>query len=148
MVDAASGIQVNCMQQVRIAEHPIQINDSLIILDDLEAGTLRIYEYLGGPLNIQQLFSKFGGNKNITLVAEGVINSLWRNDGIFIHKISYGNGYEFLAEPVLSQILHFAGFYNYRTVGISDREYENLSPDAGEILSDFKKSNRVYEYCL
>lgn len=138
------------LQSKRIAEHPIQINnDGLIVFDDLETGRLRIYEYISGPIIIQQLIPRYNNCKNAVLLAEANINDkLWKENGVFIHKITYEDGYEFLAEPVLFQILHFAGFYNYRTVGISDREYENLSPDAGEILSDFKKSNRVYEYCL
>ncbi len=143
-------LPLDTMQYMRIQEHPIQIEEPLIVIDNLEAGTLKLYEHTGEKaLQIQQLIYRNCNDKNVTLVAEAVINSHWKDEGVFIHKISCEDGYEYLAEPMIYQILHFADFYEiYQSVGILDREYEHWYSHAKGALTDFKKVNRVYEYQL
>lgn len=68
---------IDPMQSMRIAKHPIPIKENLIVSDNLEAGTLRIYEPLNGPVIIQQLFSQYNNICNAVPVAEITINSLW-----------------------------------------------------------------------
>lgn len=149
MIDGTNGLLMDSMQLMRIEEHPIEIDENLIVIDNLEAGTLRFYEYTNGSLNIQQLFLDNRKIKGAVLVAEIIINSLWRDEGIFIHKISCEYGYGKLVNPMIDQILHFAVFYDcYNSVGISDREYEKCFPYAKETLSKFHKINRVYEYSI
>ena len=64
----------------------------------------------------------------------------------YIHKIFYEYGHENLVQPMLEQIIHFAGFYDcYRSIGISELEYEKCLPYARVVLANFKKENRVYE---
>lgn len=149
MIDGTNGLLMDSMQLMRIEEHPIEIDEKLIVIDNLEAGTLRLYEYTNGSLNIQQLFSGNGNIKGAVLVAEIIINALWKDEGIFIHKILCNYGYEKLVNPMINQILHFCDFYDcYNSVGISDREFEKWFPYAKETLSKFLKINRVYEYSI
>ena len=125
------------MQLMRISEHPIDISDNLIIYDDLEHGALRIYEQIGGPVTVQQLAAQFVTIRNAVPLVEVVVTSIWKEEEVFIHKISFNYGYENLVEPVINQILHFAGFYSqYESVAISDREYERLIPYSKYALKD------------
>ena len=143
---------VDSMHLMRISEHPIAISDNLdnlIIYDDLEHGALRIYEQIGGPVTVQQFAEKFATIKNVILIVEVVVNSIWKEEEVFIHEISFNYGYENLVEPVINQILHFAGFYSqYESVAISDREYERLIPYAKDVLAKFQKINRTYAFYL
>lgn len=147
-----NALPMDTMQYMRIQEHPLVVDGvvgNIIIIDNLEVGTLRLYEYIGGSLQIQQLIYGNCNDKNVILVAEAVINSHWKDEGVFIHKIFCEDGYEHLAEPIIYQILHFADFYEiYQSVGILEREYSLWFPYAREALADFQKINRVYEYRL
>lgn len=138
------------MQQMRLAEHTIDINDNLIVYDNLENGTLRIYEQIGGPVSVQQLVTRYMTIKNAVLLAEIVINSNWKDEGVFIWKISCEYGHENLVQPMINQVLHFANYYysQYNSVAITDREYEKWIPHAKDALKDFQKINRVYECYL
>ena len=140
---------IDPMQQMRLAEHTIDINDNLIIYGNLENGTLRIYEQIGGPVSVQQLITRYMTIKNAVLLAEVVINSNWKDEGVFIHKILCEYGHENLVEPMINQVLHFANYYSqYDSVAITDREYEKWFPHAKDALKDFQKINRVYECYL
>lgn len=149
MMNGTNGMLIDPMQSMRIAKHPIQIKENLIVFDNLESGTLRIYEQMDGPVNVQQLFTRYQSIRNAVLVAEIIINSNWKNDGVFIHKVFCEDGYKTLIEPMIFQVLHFSNFYScYESVGISDREYEKCLPNAKKALADFQKINNVYEYWL
>ncbi len=149
MMNGTNGMLIDPMQSMRISEYPIKIEENLIVYDNLEAGTLRIYEQMDGPVNVQQLFTRYNSVKNALLIAELVINSNWKSEGVFIHRIFCENGYEYLVNPMVEHILHFADFYDcYNTIGISDNEYEKWFPIAKETLSKFQKNNRTYEYSL
>lgn len=149
MIDGTNGLLMDSMQLMRIEEHPIEIDENLIVIDNLEAGTLRLYEHTNGSLNVQQLFIGYGNIKGAVLVGEIIINALWKEEGVFIHKIFCEYGYEKLVNPMINQILYFTNFYDcYNSVGISDKEYENSFPYAKETLSKFHKINRVYEYSI
>ncbi|MEH2941311.1 hypothetical protein VSQ32_00165 [Lachnospiraceae bacterium KK002] len=142
-------IQLNNMQLMRIKSHPVKVKteEKFIIVDDLENGELRLYEQIGASLNALQLLTGYGEPDNAVLVAKIIINELWKEKGIFIHRIFCEYGYKYLAEPMVYQVLDFAEFYNdYQAVGISDREYETWFPYAKEVLGDFQKSNRIYVY--
>lgn len=145
-----NALPVNTMQFMRIQEHPIQINDSLIVIDNLEGGRIRIYEQTGGAVNIQQLiYGNEESCKNAVMVAEIIINDSWQGENVFIHKISCDYGYEHLITPMIDQVLHFAYFYGgYESVMISDTEFEKWMPYAKDVFTDFRKVNRVYEYSL
>lgn len=126
MLNGTNGMLIDPMQSMRISEYPINIKENLIVFDNLEASTLRIYEPMDGPVIVQQLFTRYNSIKNAVLLTEIVINSNWKNEGVFIHKIFCEHGYEYLVNPMVEHILHFADFYDcYNTIGISDIEYES-----------------------
>ena len=143
---------VDSMQLMRISEHPICISDSfenLIIYDNLEHGRLSIYEQIGGPVTVQQFESQFTTINNAALLAEIIINSNWKEESVFIHQISCNYGYENLVEPMINQVLHFAGYYSqFESVSITNREFEKWFSHAKDVLTNFQKINRVYEYYL
>ena len=143
---------VDSMQLMRISEHPICISDSfenLIIYDNLEHGRLSIYEQIGGPVTVQQLESQFTTINNAALLAEITINSNWKEDGVFIWKVSCEYGHENLVEPMINQVLHFAGYYSqFESVAITNGEFEKWFSCAKSTFVNFKKINRVYEYYL
>lgn len=141
-------LPLDTMQYMRIKEHPMQIDESLIIIDNLEAGTLRLYEHIDGPLYIQQLIYGNCNYKNVVQVAEAIINSNWKDEGVYIHRIFCEAGYECLVQPMLYQIIRYTDFYNYQSIAMLDREYEHWFPYAKDALADFHKINRVYEYQL
>lgn len=143
---------IDSMQLMRISEHPISINDNfenLIIYDDLEHGRLSIYEQIGGPVTVQQLESQFTTINNAVLLAEVIINPIWKESELFIWKVSCEYGHENLIEPMVNQVLHFASYYSkYDTVAITDREFEKWLPYAKDTFANFQKINRTYEYYL
>ena len=150
MIDRTRGILIDDMQLRRIKEHPIQINNNLIVANDnLEAGVLRLYENTEGTVTIQELFTGNKTSNNAVRVAEIMINSLWVPDGIFIHRIFAEHGYEDLINPMLNQVLHFAYFYEFlNTVGISEKEYKQWYPYAKEAFTDFQKIQNMYKYSV
>lgn len=93
MIDGMNGILVSVDQAIRIEKYPFQTKEDLIVIDNLEAGKFRLFEYTGGPLNIQHLL---WNNKyiNAVLVAETIINESWKEEGIRIHKVFANFGYE------------------------------------------------------
>jgi hypothetical protein len=147
MLEVIGKFQTNNMQLMRIEEYPFQTEENFIVMDNLENGELSIYEHIKGPLNIQQLLTGFRTPDNVALVAKITINELWKENAIFIHKISCEHGFEYLAEPMLYQVLDYIEFYyEYQAVGISDREYHSWLPYAGKALDNFKRENRVYVF--
>lgn len=147
MLEVIGKFQTNNMQLMRIGQYPFQTEESFIVMDNLENGELRVYEHIKGSLNIQQLLTGFEVPGNAVWVAKITINELWKEKGVFIHKISCEHGFEYLAEPMVYQVLDYIEFYyEYQAVGISDREYHSWLPYAGKALDNFKRENRVYVF--
>lgn len=142
---------IDPMQLMRLQKYPIKLNgnDNLLVFDDLESGTLRIYES-EGPVCIQQLFTRYMTITNAVLIAEIVINENWKGEeDVFIHKINCESGYEELVSFLVERVMNFGYFYNqFESVGISELQYEKWLPYAKDILKDFQKINRVYECYL
>lgn len=149
MISGANRIAIDSMQEMRIKEHPFQSDETLVVFDNLEVGSLKLYEPLNGSVMIQEILANQKIVGNAVLIAEAVINSSWKDNGVYIHKIFYEYGHENLVHPMLEQIIHFAGFYDcYQSVGISELEYEKCLPYAKDALANLKKENRVYEYLI
>lgn len=147
MINGTNGIKINPMQLLRFKKYPIEIDDNLIVIDNLEEGTLKFYEYTSGILNVQKLFVDDNNCKNADLIAQISINDLEQNGNIYIEKIFCGYGYEKLAVSMIYQVVNFVKFYECcKSVVISENERENWFLYAGGILSDFHKRDGKYVY--
>lgn len=67
------------MRRTRVAKRSIQ--KKFIVVNALENGKIRIYEHIGGSLNIQQLLTGFEVPKNVLLVSKIIANELWKARG-------------------------------------------------------------------
>ncbi len=147
MINGTNGIKINPMQLLRFKKYPIKIDDNLIVIDNLEEGTLKFYEYTSGILNVQKLFVDDNNCKNADLIAQISINDLEQSGNIYIEKIFCGYGYEKLAVSMIYQVVNFVKFYECcKSVVISENERENWFLYAGGILSDFHKRDGKYVY--
>lgn len=102
------------MEKLRLSEHKIAISGNFFVEDKLNTkGALKLYEYLGGPILMHLKPSEMD---NAVLVASITITT--RNDlrEIKLGKIFFEYGYDFLAGPMLGEVLHFADFYGYSLV--------------------------------
>lgn len=102
------------MEKLRLSEHKIAISENFFVEDELKTkGTLKLYEYLGGPILMHLKPSEMD---NAVLVASITITT--RNDlrEIKLGKIFFEYGYDSLANPMLEQVLYFADFYGYSLV--------------------------------
>lgn len=110
-------------QLTRIAEHPLQINRNMVVLDNLEKGALRIFEP-DGPVYVKHL----SGVDYITgakLVGEIRMTFLLEEKGVLINHVSCEKGYEELARPMIDQVKHFVEFYDeFEKVGMVDSVHQ------------------------
>lgn len=142
-----SGTKIDPMQLLRLKQHPIQIEEDLVVIDNLEEGILKIFEYVGG-VSIQQLFAGENDYQNPSLLAEITLNDNSQTGNITIEKIFCCYGFERLVYPMIQQIISFAKFYEcIHSVRISKHERENWFIYAGSVLMDFyEKSDGYCEY--
>ena len=147
MLNGINGIKINPMQLLRLQKYPIKIDDNLIAIDNLEEGSLKIYEYTGGFLNITRLFADEINCSNLTLVAEITIYDAEQQGDIGIEKIYCCYGYENLAIHMIHQAVNFVKFYECcKSVSVSENERENWFLYAGGVLADFHKRDSRYVY--
>jgi hypothetical protein len=147
MVNGTNGIVVAPMQLMRIERYPIKIDDNLIAVDNLEEGTLNLYEYVNGILNIQQLFAEENKCKNVISVAQITINDTEEKGEIYIEKITCCYGYENLAYSMIYQVINFGKFYeSCKSIMISENERDKWFLYAGGILADFHKKDKKFVY--
>ena len=147
MVNGTNGMAVAPMQSMRLVKYPLKIDGSLIIVDDLEEGALKLYEYEGGILNIQQLFADENNCKGVTPVAQITIYDSEEKGMVCIEKVTCCHGYEHLAYAMIYQVVKFGMFYqSCKSVVISESEREKWFLYAGGILTDFHKRGNRYVY--
>lgn len=147
MVNGTNGIVVAPMQLMRIERNPIKIDDNLIAVDNLEEGTLKLYEYVNGIINIQQLFVNENNCKSVIPVAQIAIYGSEGKGDICIEKVSCCYGYENLAYALIYQVVNFGRFYEFcKSIVISESEREKWFLYAGGILADFHKKDNKYVY--
>ena len=60
----------NNLRLMRIREQPIHSDESLLVVDQLERGFLRLYEYTGGSIYISEEDAEMIGGTNAVMVAE------------------------------------------------------------------------------
>lgn len=147
-MNRAKASDIDCMQLMRIIEHPIKINDDLIVVDELETGSLKLYECAGGPLDIHHLFTDIDAWKNAALVAKITIDQLDRDSHLSIRNIFCERGYEHLAAPLIYHVISFGKFYDsFQSVRIAEDKREQWFLHAGGVLQDFhRKDDGYYEY--
>ncbi len=87
MLEKIKNLKSKNMHCERIAKQLIQIKEKIIVVNALENGEIRVYELIGGSLNIQQLTTGFDVPDNVSLVSKIIVNELWKEKGLFIHKI-------------------------------------------------------------
>lgn len=148
MVNGTNGMVVAPMQSMRSVKYPLKIDDSLIIVDNLEEGVLKLYEYEGGILNIQQLFADENHCKGVTPVAQITIYDSEEKGMVCIEKVTCCYGYEHLAYAMIYPVVNFGRFYeSCKSVVISESEREKWFLYAGGILADFhiRDNKSVYQ---
>lgn len=100
----------DCMREKRIREHPIELKGDYIIADRLEMdGTLKLFEYMGGPM-----YTPFDPERmeNAVIIASTEISINHEAKEIRLVKADCSYGYDFIG-AMIQQVLHFADFYGY-----------------------------------
>ena len=105
----------NNLRLMRIREQPIHSDESLLVVDQLERGFLRLYEYTGGSIYISEEDAEMIGGTNAVMVAELTVSLRPGKKEVKIDRIFNEFGYE-LGDLMKNQLLHFADFYGYTIV--------------------------------
>lgn len=103
------------LRLMRIKKSPIRSDENLLVVDWLERGFLRLYEYTGGSIYILGDAPEINDCNNVAMVAELTVSLRPERKEVKIERIfsEYGYGYDDLMK---SQIKHFADFYDYSIV--------------------------------
>lgn len=102
----------NEWQIERITEHPLQIKGNMIILDRLEIGHLRIFEFdADGPVYVQHLSSNCEGVSGATLVGAIKTDFLFEKRAVLVSEVYCKEGYEELAQAMVDQVEFFVNYY-------------------------------------
>lgn len=105
-----SPLSDGCTRERRLKKHPINIKGDYIIVDRLEIdGTLKLFEYLGGPM-----YTPFNPERmeNVALVASAKINLNHQSKEVRMGKVNCNYGYDFWG-AMIRHVLQFADFYGY-----------------------------------
>ena len=102
------------LKRMRIDECPLKCNDNILIMDRLERGFIRIYEYSGGAVDI--LDDSYGVQdcRNAPLVAWMSVFILPERKEIYLDSVHCEDGYDPYMSIIKTRVLHFADFYGMR----------------------------------
>lgn len=100
------------LRLMRIKEHPIQSDENLQIVDQLERGFLRIYEYMGGSIYILGDDIEMNYCNNVVLVAELTVTIRPEKKEVRLNRIFNEFGYDYV-HLLTCQLIHFADFYGF-----------------------------------
>lgn len=100
------------LRLMRIKEHPIQSKENLFIVDQLERGFLRIYEYMGGSIYILGDDIEMNYCNNVALVAELTVTVRPEKKEVRLNRIFNEFGYDYV-HLMTCQLIHFADFYGF-----------------------------------
>lgn len=100
------------LRMMRIREQPIHSGENLLVVDQLERGFLRIYEYTGGSIYISSEMDGMSQCSNAALVAEIRISIRDERKEVGIKRIFNEYGYDYV-HLLTCQLIHFADFYGY-----------------------------------
>lgn len=113
MVKIENGIMMDdSLRLMRIKEHPIQSDENLQIVDQLERGFLRIYEYTGGSIYILGDDIEMNYCNNVALVAELTVTIRPEKREVRLNRIFNEFGYDYV-HLMTCQLIHFADFYGF-----------------------------------
>lgn len=100
------------LRLMRIKKSPIRSNENLLVVDWLERGFLRLYEYTGGSIYILGDAPEMDGCSNVAMVAELTVNIDQEKKTVKFGKVFNEFGYDY-AHLMIRQLIHFADFYGY-----------------------------------
>lgn len=103
------------LRLIRIRGQPIHCDENLLVIDWLERGFLRLYEYMGGSIYISNDTSEMDGYSNVAMVAELIVSLRPERKEVKIERIFCEFGFEY-EDLLKSQLRHFADFYGYYIV--------------------------------
>ncbi|MCM1258607.1 MAG: hypothetical protein NC307_12225 [Roseburia sp.] len=103
------------LRMMRIRERPIHSDENLLVMDWLEKGFLRLYEYTGGSIYISGDAAGVNTDNNVAMVGELTVSLLPERKEVKLEKIFSEFGYEF-GDLLKDQLRHFADFYGYTIV--------------------------------
>ncbi|MCM1259318.1 MAG: hypothetical protein NC307_15945 [Roseburia sp.] len=103
------------LRLMRIKERPIHSDENLLVMDWLEKGFLRLYEYTGGSIYISGDAAGVNTDNNVAMVAELTVSLLPERKEVKLEKMFSEFGYGF-GELLKDQLRHFADFYGYSIV--------------------------------
>lgn len=117
MVDAKKSdiLLDDSLRLIRIRGQPIHCNENLLVIDWLERGFLRLYEYTGGSIYISNDTFEMDGYSNVAMVAELIVSLRPERKEVKIERIFSEFGYEY-ENLMKSQLTYFADFYGYSIV--------------------------------
>lgn len=113
------------LRLMRIKKSPIKSDENLLIVDWLESGFLRLYEYTGGSIYILGDAPEISDCNNVAMVAELTVSLRPERKEVKIERIFSEFGYEY--EVLMKSLLkHFADFYNYSIVLLDLRKEKRI----------------------
>lgn len=102
----------NGLRLMRIKDSPIKCDENLLVVDRLEQGFLRLYEYMGGTLYIFGDDVEISNCDNVALVAELTVTIENEKKEVKMGKVFNEYGYDY-TPLMIRQLIHFANFYGY-----------------------------------
>lgn len=103
------------LRLMRIKKQPIQSDENLLIMDRLEKGFLRLYEYTDGSIYISGDVPELNLSNNTAMVAELTVSLIPERKEVKLDRMFSEYGYDF-GDMLKGQLRHFADFYGYSIV--------------------------------
>lgn len=125
------------LRLMRIRGQPIHRDENLLVIDWLERGFLRLYEYMGGSIYISNDTSEMDGYSNVAMIAELIVSLRVERKEVKIERIfnEYGYNYEDLLKQ---QLMHFASYYGF-SLGLLDLRKTKCESRIMESCPEFRK---------
>lgn len=109
------------MKLRRIADHPLDVKENYIVMDNLEGGVMEILEHTDKDTPLHLQWDGYAGFiTGATLVGKISISYMADEDVIAIEDIYYKEGYTELRGAMFNQVLHFVEFYNHESMALDD----------------------------
>ena len=116
------------LRLMRIKKQPIKSDENLLIMDRLEKGFLRLYEYTDGSIYISGDVPELNISNNTAMVAELTVSLIPERKEVKLDRIFSEYGYDF-GDMLKGQLRNFADFYGYSIVLLDLRKRKKDVPD-------------------